>query len=199
MIDRHPGAEAPSAAGRLIDGGAIFAGWVGLGMALVMAISLELIVAVQPLVFLVAPLAGFLIGAYANQRAERWRPVRRVLANAAYAGLITGLGLALLYGSLRLLFVFADSGFRGPGQGGQLECQIGPECTYLRYVAEGQADELAAVGVVDGETFGQYMVSEQITGGLVLVTLTLGGALVAGGIRSVRAEPVNGEPVATGS
>lgn len=187
----------PRSGSRLIDGGAIFAGWVGLGMALVMAISLELIVAVQPLVFLIAPLAGFLIGAYANQRAERWRPIGRVLANAAYAGLITGLGLALLYGSLRLLFVFADSGFRGPGQGGQLECQMGPECTYLRYVAEGQADELAAVGVVDGETFGQYMVGEQITGGLVLVTLTLGGALLAGGVRSVRSEPAKVEPAGT--
>ena len=52
--------------GRLVDPGAVFAGWVGVGMALVIAIAFELIIAVQPIVFLVAPFAGILIGGYAN-------------------------------------------------------------------------------------------------------------------------------------
>ena len=49
--------------GRFLDRGAVFAGWVGLGMGLVIAIAFELIVAIQPLVFLLALPAGALIGA----------------------------------------------------------------------------------------------------------------------------------------
>jgi hypothetical protein len=171
-----------------VDGGAVFAGWVGLGVALVIAISLELIVAVQALVFLIAPLAGVLVGAYANQRSERWRPAGRVLANAVWAGVVTGIGMAVLYASLRLLFVFADSGFR-PGQGGQLDCQTGPECTWMRYVAEGQGETLAAAGVVDGATFGEFFVREQLVGGLTLLAFTLAGALRAGVVRATRTPP----------
>ena len=101
-------------------------------MALVIAISFELIVAVQPLVFLAAPVAGALIGFYANQRAERWRPRARVLGNALYAGAVTGVGLAVIYVALRLLSVYADSGFRPVPMGGQLECRTGPDCTFAR-------------------------------------------------------------------
>ena len=59
---------------RFVDPGAKFAGWVGLGMALVVVIAFALIIPIQPIVFLIAPLAGVLIGVYANVRAERWRP-----------------------------------------------------------------------------------------------------------------------------
>ncbi len=59
---------------RFIDAGAVFAGWVGLGMALVIAIAFELIIPVQTVVFVGAPLAGIVIGVYANVRSERWRP-----------------------------------------------------------------------------------------------------------------------------
>jgi hypothetical protein len=170
-----------------LDAGAIFAGWVGLGTALVIAISVELIVAVQPLVFLLAPLAGLLVGAYANVRSERWRPAGRVLLNAGYAGLVTGLGMAVIYAALRLLFVFADTGYRPEGAGGQLTCVAGPACTYLRYVEDGGAADLAAVGVTDGATFADYVLREQLTAAIILVALTLAGALVAGVFRAVSA------------
>src|SRR3954468_10318161 len=95
---------------RVIDRGARFAGWVGIGMALVLAIAFELIIPVQTVVFLLAPLMGVLIGVYANVRSERWRPRGRVLANAAYAGVITGVAIAVLYLLLRLVFIYGDSG-----------------------------------------------------------------------------------------
>jgi hypothetical protein len=179
--------SAPAAPrlGRFVDPGAVFAGYVGLGMALVIAIAFELIIAVQSLVFIIAPIAGLLIGGYANQRSERWRPMKRVFANAAWAGLVSGLALALVYAALRLLFIFADT---GPlPDGGQLSCHPGPDCTYQRYVAAGRAAELASYGVTDGPSFGAFAVREQAQGAGLIVLLTLSGSLVAAGIRSVRA------------
>ena len=181
---------------RLIDRGAIFAGSVGLGVALVVAIAFELIVAVQSLVFIVAPLAGLLVGAYANTRSERRRPWRRVVANAVWAGLVTGLSLALMYGSLRLLFVYADSGYRDPGQGGQLDCQTGPDCTYKRQLGAGNGAELAAAGVHDAASFEAAVLREQLGGGLLLIVATLGGAVV-GGIYKGVARPPRSEPSGT--
>ncbi len=183
---------------RFVDRGAIFAGWVGLGMGLVIAISFELIVAVQSIVFILAPLAGAVIGGYANVRSERWRPRSRVLANAAYAGLVTGVGLALLYVVLRLLFIYADTGYPAfnrtdpsTGQPTPPFCATGPACTYERYVAFGRGPELAAAGVTDAASFEPFVLREQLTGGLALIVLTLGGALVGGGIRALRPpEPV---------
>jgi hypothetical protein len=175
--------------GRVVDRGAIFAGWVGLGMALIIAISFELIVAVQALVFLAAPLAGVLIGFYANQRSERWRPRRRVFANAAYAGVVTGVGLAVIYVAIRLLFVYADSGYRPVPMGGQLDCRTGPDCTFARLVAEGHAPELAEAGITDAATFEAAVLREQAEGALWIVGLTAAGALVAGGVRAARRPP----------
>jgi hypothetical protein len=172
-----------------VDHGAVFAGYVGIGMAIVIAIAFELIIAVQTLVFVAAPLGGVLIGAYANQRSERWRPMKRVFANAAWAALVTGLSLALIYGALRLLFVFADTGYRIEAQGGQIQCQAGPECTYYRYVAEGHGEELAAVGVTDGPSFGAYIASDVVTSGAFIVALTLAGALLAAAWRATRTPP----------
>ncbi len=171
---------------RYLDRGAVFAGWVGLGMGLVIAIAFELIVAVQSLVFLIAPLGGAVIGAYANVRSERWRPRGRVMINAAYAGLVTGVGLAILYVALRLLFVYADSGYRVAAQGGQLSCDPGPACTYERYVAEGRAADLAVAGVTDAASFEGFVLREHLVGGMTLVALTLGGALVGGALRAMR-------------
>ncbi len=175
--------------GRFLDRGATFAGWVGLGMGLVIAIAFELIVAIQPLVFLLALPAGALIGAYANVRSERWRPRRRVLANSAYAGAVTGIGLALLYVAIRLLFIYADSGYRVDTQGGQLSCLPGPACTYERYLAAGRGPELTASGVTDGASFEAFVLSEHLSGGLTLVALSVGGALLAGGLRASRTSP----------
>jgi hypothetical protein len=187
------GGSTPERPGGIIDAGAVFAGWVGLGMALVITISLELVLAVQPLVFLIAPFTGFLIGYYANQRSGRWRPRGRVLVNAAYAGLVTGVGLAVIYALLRLVFVFADTGYRPPGLGGQLDCQPGPECTYMRYVEEGRAADLAAAGATDGASFGDLVLREQATGAVIITLLTLGGAVAAGAVRAVGTPPAQGE------
>ena len=175
--------------GRFLDRGAVFAGWVGLGMALVIAIAFELIVAIQPIVFLIALPAGALIGAYANVRSERWRPPGRVLTNSAYAGLVTGIGLAVLYVAIRLLFIFADTGYRVESQGGQLTCAPGPACTYERYVAAGRGPELAASGVTDAAAFEAFVLGEHLAGGLTLIVLSAGGALLAGGLRATRTPP----------
>ncbi len=179
--------------GRFLDRGAVFAGWVGLGMGLVIAIAFELIVAIQPLVFLLALPAGALIGAYANVRSERWRPRGRVLANSAYAGVVTGIGLALLYVAIRLLFIYADSGYRVDTQGGQLSCVPGPACTYERYLAAGRGPELTAGGVTDGASFEAFVLSEHLSGGLTLLALSVGGALIAGGLRASRTPPFRQE------
>jgi hypothetical protein len=191
-------AEQPLAGGkprRFLDRGAIFAGWVGLGMALVIAIAFELIIAVQSIVFLVAPLAGILVGAYANQRSERWRPRWRVFANSAYAGFVTGLSMAILYVLLRLLFIFADSGYpdfnrtdvNGAPTG--IQCAAGPECTYQRYLAAGRDPELREVGVTDGASFGSFVLREQIQGGGILVALTVFGSVIPATWRSLNAPP----------
>jgi hypothetical protein len=193
-----PTAGDPSAAGarpgrlspRFLDKGAIFAGYVGMGMAIVIAIAFALIIPVQTLVFVASILGGVLIGAYANQRSNRWRPMRRVFLNAIWAALITGLSLALIWGILRLTFVFLDSGMTPSGQA--ISCQTGPDCTWQRYVAEGQGEELAAAGVTDGESFGRYFVSEAVIGGGgLIIGFTMLGALVAAGFRSIQKPPAD--------
>lgn len=163
---------------RFVDRGAIFAGYVGLGVSLVIAIAFELIVAVQSIVFLVAPLAGILVGAYANTRSERHRPWRRLMANGLWAGLVTGIGLAILYAALRLLFVYADSGYRDTAQGGQLTCRTGPDCTYQRLLGAGNGPELVAAGVHDADSFAALVLREQLGGAGVLILLTLAGATI---------------------
>jgi hypothetical protein len=171
---------------RVVDPGAVFAGWVGLGMSVIAAISLALVFPVQPLVFLFAPIGGLLIGWYANARAERRRPLSRVVLNAVYAGLVTAVALVLLYGAIRLLFVYADTGYpdfnRTDRDGLVIEptCQVGPACTYARYVRAGQGPELGTLGVTDAASFERYALREQLNGSIALVVLTMGGALAGG-------------------
>jgi hypothetical protein len=172
---------------RVIDSGAKFAGWVGIGMALVLAIAFELIIPVQTLVFLLAPLMGVLIGVYANVRSERWRPRGRVLANAAYAALITGLAVAVLYVALRLVFIYGDTGALPDGT--SLNCNTGPDCIYARYVAVGQADELAPLGITDGKSLEAAAWRELLIFASGLVILTVAGGLVGGAIRSASKVP----------
>lgn len=173
---------AAAAQRRWVDAGAVFAGWVGVGMALLVAIGLELIVAVQSLVFLFAPVGGLLIGFYANARSARRRPWSRVLANAAWAGLVAALALALIYGAVRLLFVYADAGYRDTTQGGVISCPMGPACTYQRYLDAGRGPALEAAGVTDVASFEAYLLREQLSGALILAGLTLGGALAGGAL-----------------
>jgi len=202
-------APAPSRPGRFVDRGSVFAGYVGMGMAIVVVIAFALIIPVQTLVFLAAPLCGLVIGNYANTRAGRWRPMRRVFANAAWAGFVTGLSIALMYMAIRLLFVFADTGQMPDGSmvttgtaadGTPIACTPGPDCTFHRYfndpalAAAGQ--DLLAQGITDGDSFARAFVGQLVAGGAWIVTLTVAGAVAAGGIRVVRRMPP--EAAATG-
>jgi hypothetical protein len=172
---------------RVVDSGAIFAGWVGLGMALVLAIAFELIIPVQTLVFLLAPLMGILIGVYANVRAERWRPRSRVLLNGLYASAVTGIGITLLYLLLRIVFIYGDTGALPDGT--SLSCRTGPDCIYQRYVQAGQAEDLAAAGIVDGKSLETAAWRELAVTGSGLVVLTLIGGIVGGAARSFSSPP----------
>ena len=58
----------------------------------------------------------------------------RPLANGLFAGLVTGLTMAVLLIGVKALFFFADNGYRDPGLGGLLVCSPGAECVYLRYL-----------------------------------------------------------------
>jgi hypothetical protein len=178
-----------TARSRVLDKGAILAGWVGIGVAIVVVLSFALIIAIQPLVWVAAPIAGVLVGSYANHRSARWRPRWRVLVNAAWAGLVTGLSLALFYAAVRLLFVYFDAGYRPESQGGQLDCARGPACVYMRYLDEGRGDALAEAGVVDAATFERAMLSDQLAGAFLLTGLTMAGSLGAGAVRAVRQPP----------
>lgn len=172
---------------RVLDPGAIFAGWVGLGMALVLAIAFELIIPVQTIVFLLALPMGALIGVYANVRSERWRPRARVIANAAYAGAVTGFGIAILYVVIRIVFLYGDGGSLPDGT--SLTCRMGPDCTYQRYVAAGQADELRNLGITDGSSLEAATWRELISTGTGLFVLTLAGSVIGGAARSLSSQP----------
>jgi len=193
-----PGAAAP---GRFIDLGAVFAGYVGIGMAVVVAIAFALIIPVQTIVFVSTPIAGVIIGGYANNRSGRWRPMRRVFLNAAWAGFVTGLTLAVMYIILRLLFVFADTGTMPNGS--TLDCVMGPDCTYQRYAHDPTlAPYLVDGGITDGPSMGAAVIHDQLVGGLIIVLAVVAGSVVAAGFRSVRTPPpglVDGVVVATGS
>jgi hypothetical protein len=174
---------------RLIDRGAVFAGYVGLGMAIVIVLAFELIIPVQAIVFVAAPLAGILIGVYANVRSERWRPRGRVLLNAGWAGLVTGVSLAIVYVLIRLVFIYGDTGALPDGSA--INCHSGPECNYLRFVNAGQQADLAAVGIVDAKTYESTKWHELLVTGGGLVLLTLGGAVVGGVARTFSKRPTS--------
>jgi hypothetical protein len=170
---------------RWVDRGAVVAGFVGLGMAVTIALGLVLVVAVPPLVLLAAPIAGLLIGFYANARSGRRRPWWRVLANSGYAGLVTGVSLALLYAGLGLLFLYADGGFREAAQGGPIDCQRGPACTYARYLDAGQGSSLEALGVTDAARFERYLLRGQLVGGTIIAGSTVAFALLGGAVHGL--------------
>lgn len=172
---------------RVIDQGAIFGGWVGVGMALVLAIAFELIIPVQTLVFMLAPLMGVLIGVYANVRSERWRPRGRVLMNALYASLVTGVAVAVLYTVLRLVFIYGDTGAMPDGS--TLTCHTGPDCIYQRYVQAGQAGDLAPLGINDGKSLEAAAWRELSVFGVGLIVLTVAGGAAGGVIRTFTSPP----------
>jgi hypothetical protein len=104
------------------------------------------------------------------------------------------LTLAVFYVSVRLLFVYADSGYpdfniaAGPGRTpSPTTCATGPTCTYYRYLeVPERRGELEGAGVTDAETFSQYLLAQQVGGGGALFGLTLAGSAVAGLWQAVR-------------
>ncbi|HSO29656.1 MAG TPA: hypothetical protein VLS28_07115 [Candidatus Sulfomarinibacteraceae bacterium] len=165
---------------RVVDRGAITAAFVGIGMAVTIGVSFLLVIPVEPIYWYVSIPAGLLIGYYADARSGRGRGAwGRILANATFAGLVTGLTLAGLLLGVKALFFVADDGYRDPGLGGRITCQAGGDCVYRRYLEE-QPDEMAGMGVTDAASFSAYYWAQQwSTAGLILGLATLAG--VAGG------------------
>ena len=178
----------------MLDRAAIIAAMVGLGMAVTIAISFGLVIAIQPLVFISAPLAGVTIGWYANHKALRWRPRWRLFANAGFAGAVTGLSLALMYVGLRLLFIYADSGYRPEPMGGQFECSNGPECTYVRLIEEPEnAQALIDEGITDVDSYTDFVWRTSGEWTLQLSGLTIIGALLPAAWRAWKPAPSDEE------
>jgi hypothetical protein len=177
---------------RFVDRGAVTAAFVGIGMAITIAVSFILIIPIEPIIWLLTIPAGLLIGYYANQRSDRRAgPWSRILRNGVFAGAATGLSFALLLLLLKAIFFFADTGYpdfnRADPNTGQVvppTCSTGADCVYARYIALGRGGELAAAGVTDAESFGTLYWSQQLTVALTLSLVTtavgLGGAVLYG-------------------
>lgn len=185
---------------RLVDPGALFAGWVGLGTAVVIVVAFALVLPIQAIVFLLALPAGMLIGWYANNRAQRWQPRRRAVSNALWAGLMTGAAMAVFYVGIRLVFIYGDTGYPDFNRVDPVTrqpippiCATGPDCTYQRYLAAGRGPELEAAGVTEAESFGRYILAEQVSFGGLLLGLTVTGAAIAGGWRAARPSGADAE------
>ena len=75
---------------RVVDRGAIAAGWVGIGMAVTVALSFLLVIPMEPIYWLLALPSGMLIGYYADACSSTTRALAPIMTNALYAGLVTG-------------------------------------------------------------------------------------------------------------
>jgi hypothetical protein len=166
---------------RVVDRGAITAAYVGIGMAVTVGVSFLLVIPIEPIYWYLLLPAGLLIGYYANQRSDRrFGPWRRIVANALFAGLATGLAAALLLLAVKALFFAADNGFRDPAQGGSLNCQAGADCVYRRYLESGRGADLAAAGVTDADSFARLYWNQQLQTAEVLFLLATAGGLGGG-------------------
>lgn len=164
-----------------MDRGAIMAAYVGIGMAVTIAMSFLLIIPIEWVVWVLAIPAGLLIGYYANQRSDRRAgPWNRILINGVFAALVTGLTTAAMLLLVKGLFFYADDGYRDPGQGGRVECSVGADCVYQRYLDAGRGPDLEAAGVTDVASFTRFYWQEQLGTASTIVLLTtlsgLGGA-----------------------
>jgi hypothetical protein len=166
---------------RVVDRGAITAAFVGVGMALTIGVSFLLVIPIEPIYWYLSIPAGLLIGYYADARSGRGRGAwGRILANATFAGVVTGLTLAALLLGVKALFFAADDGYRDPGLGGRISCQPGADCVYRRYLEE-QPAELASAGVTDAASFSSFYWAQQWTTAGLLLALSAGSG-VAGGL-----------------
>lgn len=167
----------------LVDRAAVSAGWVGVGVAVTLALSFLLIIPIEPIYWLLALPAGLLIGYYANSKAGRpagqWA---RILANGVFAGAVTGLALAALLLGIKAIFFYADSGypaFNRVDQTGQLVpplCDTGRDCVWSRYEKD-RPTELRAAGIADPVTFERLYWAEQLAMAVMLQALALAGGL----------------------
>ena len=172
---------------RIVDRGAVIAAYVGIGMAVTMAIGFLLVLPIQPIYLLLSVPGGMIIGYYANARAGRERGAwRRILPNALFAGAVTGLSLAVLLLGTRALFFFGDSGYpdfnrtdeHGVPYGAT--CQPGADCVYQRYLKLDDKGALAAAGISDAAGFSIAYWSEQASAAQFIVAVTAGAALLGG-------------------
>ncbi len=178
---------------RVIDHGAVVAAYVGIGMAVTIAISFLLVIPIEPIYWLFALPAGLLIGYYANQRSDRRRgPWSRILANAVVAGAATGLTLAVLLLAVKALFFFGDNGYRPTELGGSITCSGGADCVYQRY-REDNAAQLTAAGISDASTFTSFYWGQQLSSAATVLVLTLVGGL-GGGVLYGVFRPKSGSP-----
>jgi hypothetical protein len=187
---------------RVLDRGAIVAAYVGIGMAVTIAISFLLVIPIEPIYWLLALPAGLLIGYYANQRSDRRSgPWPRILGNAAYAGLMTGLTMAVLLILVKALFFFGDNGYRGTDLGGSITCSGGADCVYQRY-REDSGAALAAAGITDASSFTGFYWSQQLSSAGTVLVLTLagglGGGLLYGVFRPKAGATQSASPTVTG-
>ena len=165
---------------RLIDRGALTAAYVGIGMAVTIGLSFLLIIPIEPIYWALSIPTGLLIGWYAGVRSGRARGEwRRIIGNAAFAGLATGLTLAVFLLAVKALFFFADDGYRDPGLGGRISCKGGADCVYQRYL-EREGPALKAVGVTDATTFSAYYWTQQAATAELLVVVPTVFALFGG-------------------
>ena len=176
---------------RIFDRGAITGAFVGVGVAVTMAMSFLLIIPIEPAYILLSIPAGLVIGYYANARSRRIRGQwRRIVPNALLAGLVTGATLAVLLLGTKALFFFADNGYpdfnrteNGVAVGPT--CATGADCVYHRYLAQDPA-QLTASGVRDAPSFSdaywnaQWSSARLLLGGTTIAAV-LGGVLFGAG------------------
>jgi hypothetical protein len=169
---------------RFVDRGAVTAAYVGIGMAVTVAVSFLLVIPIEPIYWLLAVPSGLLIGYYANQRSDRRQgPWARIVANALLAGVATGLTMAALLLAVKALFFFADNGYPDfnrvdPQTRAAIppSCADGAGCVYARYLANGSGSELAAAGVTDVEGFSRLYWTQQLSSaGTIFAFATIGG------------------------
>jgi hypothetical protein len=167
---------------RFVDRGATVAAFVGIGMALTVAVSFLMVIPIDPAYIVFAPLSGLLIGWYGNQRAGQLRGrLGRIMANAAWSGAITAVTFAALFLAVKLFFFSLDPGYRDEKQGGSFTCAAGPACVYARYLgAEGGAAALAEAGITDVASFTAWYWEGQLGTARLLVGSTTLAALVGG-------------------
>jgi len=177
---------------RLIDHGAVVAAYVGIGMALTIAISFLLVIPIEFAFLVLGFPAGLLIGYYANARSERVHgPWGRIVVNGLFAALATAATMAVVYLGVKALFFYADDGYRDASVGPPLVCQPGAGCVYERYRQDAVlGPRLAATGVTDVESFTSFYWSEQTSNAAYVFGLTRGGGLgVAAAYGLIRARP----------